>query len=78
MFGTITRTYTYLELIFLTIPGFTGVVLLLILFAMYLTSLDIVKVKYFEWFSYIHLLYTVYMIFLPLHGCNFWLNFGFP
>lgn len=67
---------SYDELLFHTISGITGVILLLIITFMYITSLDFFRKKHFEYFSYSHTLWIFYIIFLILHGCDFMFNFG--
>ena len=51
---------------------------MVLMFVMQLTAWGIIKEKVFEAFSYVHLVYIAYIVFLVAHGCNFWLNFGFP
>lgn len=70
------RHYSYFELLFKTIPGITGIILQAILVIMLITSCDFIKKKKFEIFSYTHLLYIIYLIALPLHGCMFLFNYG--
>jgi len=43
---------------------------------MLVTSFDCIKKRKFEIFSYTHLVYVVYLIALPLHGCMFLFNYG--
>ncbi|CEM02763.1 unnamed protein product [Vitrella brassicaformis CCMP3155] len=69
---------SYLDLV-LSLPGWTGVVLTLIIVAMTVTSLPSVRHKYFEVFWYPHaVLIWVYFIFMCLHGMIGFLNWGWP
>ena len=70
---------TYAELLFTTIPGITGILLLIIILTMWITSLEWVRRKAFQLFSYIHtLLFPLFIILIIIHGSDTWLNYGFP
>ena len=45
---------------------------------MFISSLDFIKLKRWEIFSFIHMLYPLYLFFIILHGCGFWFNYKFP
>lgn len=76
---TFTRTYTYSELLFTTIPGITGVILTIQMFLMMFTSFKCFRKRYFQTFAYIHVLnYPIFLILLIVHGCGTWFNWGFP
>lgn len=64
----------YNSLVFRTIPGITGIILVIILSLMFLTAFEFVRRRNFELFSYIHSLYFIFIIVLYIHGCGYWLN----
>ena len=70
---------TYAELLFTTIPGTTGIILLIIIGAMCVTSLEWVRKRAFQLFSYSHvILFPLFIILTIVHGSDTWLNYGFP
>lgn len=70
---------TYAELLFTTIPGTTGIILLIIIWAMWVTSLEKVRRSAFQLFSYTHaVLFPLFIILIIVHGSDTWLNYGFP
>ena len=72
------RTVTYVELLFTTIPGFTGLVALISMLIIFFGSLPCVRRKKWECFSYLHLLYYIFFGAIFLHGFEGWLNTGLP
>lgn len=75
-YGKLKKVLSYSELIFHTISGVTGILILIILTFMYVSSLDFFRKRHFEYFSYTHTLWFLYIIFLVLHGCDFMFNYG--
>ncbi|CAI2375561.1 unnamed protein product [Moneuplotes crassus] len=70
---------TYIELVTTTLPGITGVFLLLIICIMAITSTKWVRMNYFQLFGYTHMaLFPLFCLLLLIHGCDFWFNFGVP
>lgn len=70
---------TYLEIAFTTIPGVSGILLWIIIIVMFLTSLECVRRKCFQVFSYTHvILFPFFFLGMIVHGGARWLNFGFP
>ncbi|CAI2381024.1 unnamed protein product [Moneuplotes crassus] len=70
---------TYWELLFLTIPGSTGIILLVLIAAMAITSMSWFREKYFQIFAYIHVFsFPLFLGLTILHGCEGWFNWGFP
>ena len=70
---------SYLYLLFWSIPGLTGVVLLILMFLMAFTSLKWFRKKYFQVFAYIHVVsYPLFLILLIVHGSGTWFNWWFP
>jgi DMSO/TMAO reductase YedYZ heme-binding membrane subunit len=73
------HTMTYTELLFETIPGITGVFLVIISIVMAVTSLKWIRKRYYQLFSYTHvILYPIFLALIIVHGCGTWLNWGFP
>jgi len=73
------ETPTYFELLFTTIPGVTGIVLLLIIIIMAITSTKWIRMKYFQLFGYTHmLLFPIFWTTLIFHGFGFWFTMGVP
>lgn len=74
-----TETPSYIQLATTTIPGVTGVILELTIIAMYVTSLECVKRRSFQCFSYTHMaLFPVFMFGMIAHGGARWINWNFP
>jgi putative effector of murein hydrolase LrgA (UPF0299 family) len=70
---------TYVGLLFTTIPGITGLLLLAIIIIMAITSLQWVRQNYFQVFGYTHiLLFPIFLIALIIHGLGFWFTLGIP
>ena len=72
------RKLSYVELVFTTLPGLTGMSLCVIAITMWALSLSCVRHKKWELFSYSHLLYYFFIIGMVVHGADTWLNPGFP
>ena len=73
------RHYSYVQLLFTTIPGITGIILFLWLMLMAITSMRCVRMKWFQIFGYIHMtLFPIFMIALIIHGFGFWFRLGTP
>ena len=70
---------TYLQLLFLSIPGSTGIVLVILMLAMAFTSMQWFRQRYFQIFSYIHMIsFPLFLVLLIAHGSGTWFNWGFP
>ena len=70
---------TYLELLFGSIPGLTGVLLMIVIVIIFFCSLDWVRRKYFQLFSNVHVtFFPIFLILCYVHGADGWINFGFP
>lgn len=70
---------TYAELLFTTLPGITGIILLLIIVLMSITSTNYVWRRHFQMFSLVHFIgFPLFMILMVVHGCEFWFNWGWP
>ena len=70
---------TYPELLFTTIPGITGILLMIIIFAMGVTAMQCVRHKYFRVFSIVHIIgFPLFILLIIAHGCGTWFNYGFP
>lgn len=70
---------TYLELLFFSIPGSTGIVLTVLMFLMAFTSLKCFRKRFFQTFAYIHVFsYPLFLLLLIVHGAETWFNWGFP
>jgi len=70
---------TYSELLFQTLVGLTGIMLLLIIVIMWLTSFEFIRKKYFQVFAYTHMILFPFFFFgMIAHGGNRLFNFGFP
>lgn len=70
---------TYLELLFLSIPGSTGIVLTILMFLMAFTSMKWFRKRFFQTFAYIHVFsYPLFIALLIAHGAGTWFNWGFP
>ena len=70
---------TYFELLFLSIPGSTGIILVIIMVLMAFTSMKWFRKRYFQTFAYIHVIsFPLFLIITIIHGCGTWFNWGFP
>ena len=70
---------TYAQLLFLSIPGSTGIVLVIFMLAMAFTSMRWFRKRYFQVFSYIHVFcFPLFLVLLIAHGSGTWFNWGFP
>ena len=70
---------SYQEILFTTIPGTTGIILLIIITTMCFTSLEKVRRKYFQLFATTHVIcFPLFIILIVVHGSDTWLNYGFP
>ncbi len=70
--------YGYSYLLFATLPGITGVVLVLTIVLLWILSLPCVRRKRWEVFTYSHLLYFVFLIGMMVHGFGGWFNNRIP
>jgi len=69
----------YFELLFTTIPGVTGILLMIIITLMWGTSLKWVRKRWFQLFSTVHVFcFPSFIILIIIHGSDTWLNYGFP
>ena len=76
---TLDEHLSYSEILFATIPGVTGILLLIIITAMMFTSLEKVRRKYFQVFAVTHVIcFPLFIILTIIHGADTWLNYGFP
>ncbi|CAI2386301.1 unnamed protein product [Moneuplotes crassus] len=67
------------EVVFLTIPGLTGIILQIAITLMFFTSLECIRRRHFQLFSYIHMVFFPVFIFGTIaHGAARWLNWGIP
>lgn len=74
-----TETPTPWQVLFGSLPGLTGVILQIAITMLLVTSLECVRRRYFQLFSYTHMFFFPVFIFgTVLHGAQRWLNFGFP
>jgi predicted ferric reductase len=70
---------SYAELLFATIPGLTGIILLFIITVMAITSTERVRRKSFQLFAVVHVFgFPLFVILTIVHGSDTWLNYGFP
>ncbi|CAI2380621.1 unnamed protein product [Moneuplotes crassus] len=70
---------TYAELLFLTLPGITGILLIIIIIAIAITSTSWFRERYFQTFALIHVAgFPLFLGLIILHGCEGWFNWGFP
>eukprot|EP00929_Paragymnodinium_shiwhaense_P026017 TRINITY_DN15573_c0_g1_i3.p1 TRINITY_DN15573_c0_g1~~TRINITY_DN15573_c0_g1_i3.p1 ORF type:complete len:870 (+),score=124.73 TRINITY_DN15573_c0_g1_i3:63-2612(+) len=73
------RKLTYLEVLYKTLPGITGIILSVLLFVLAYTSRHAARAKNFDMFWYCHNLGLVaWPIVLFTHGSNQWLGMGVP
>ena len=73
------HTMSYTDLLFFSIPGSTGIILTIQMFLMMFTSFRWFRRRWFQVFSYIHVInYPIFMILLIVHGWGTWFNWGFP
>lgn len=70
---------SYLQILFTTLPGLTGVMLLVIILLMATTSMRCVRMKRFQLFGYVHMaLFPVFLALLLIHGWGLWFSFWIP
>jgi len=70
---------SYAEILFTTIPGITGIMLLIIICTMCITSTEHVRRKSFQLFATVHVIcFPLFIILIVVHGSDTWLNYGFP
>ena len=70
---------SYAYLVFCTIPGTTGLILLFIITCMTIFSLKRVWKRCFQVFSLVHFIGTpLFLILIIVHGSDSWFNWGFP
>ena len=67
---------SYPDILFKSIPGITGIIMLLIIYLMFISTFDCVKKKNYQIFAYTHILYIPLCILLYLHGCLCLFNYG--
>ena len=69
----------YHELLFGSLTGITGVLLLVIILLMSVTSLKCVRRRWYQLFGYTHMtLFPMFFIWIMIHGTGFWFNWGVP
>ncbi|CAI2365677.1 unnamed protein product [Moneuplotes crassus] len=69
----------YWELLFCTLPGITGLILLFVICAMAITSTRCIRMNYFQIFGYTHMaLFPIFLITLLIHGLDFWFTIVLP
>ena len=70
---------TYVGLLFGTLPGITGLMLLTIIWIMAITSTRYVRHRCFQVFGYTHnILFPIFCALLIIHGFGFWFSIGIP
>ena len=70
---------TYGEILFETIPGITGWIMLSIIILMAITSMKWIREKWFQVFGYIHMMwFPIFLIAMIIHGFGFWFRLGTP
>ena len=70
---------TYVEILFGSMTGWTGFILLIVIVLMAVTSFKCVRTRWFQVFGYTHmLLFPIFFALLMIHGLGFWLNWGVP
>lgn len=72
------KVYGYAYLLFGTVPGLTGVIMLIAILLIYILSLPCIRRRKWEVFSYSHLLYYVFLLGMIIHGFGGWFNNGIP
>ena len=77
-YANFSKIYTYEYLLFGTIPGLTGVILIITILLIWILSLPCVRRRKWEVFSYSHVLYWVFLIGMVLHGFGGWFNDAIP
>ena len=66
-------------MLFTTVPGVTGLLLLLVLLALFASSLESVRRRKYQLFANTHVfLVPAFLVLLVLHGSDGWLNDGYP
>jgi hypothetical protein len=74
-----TTVETYTELLFFSLPGASGWILLIILLILGVTASERCRDKRFQCFAKMHLICApIFFITLFIHGMDFWFNWGFP
>ena len=70
---------SYPTLLFTTVPGITGILLLLIIIAMGITGTSYVRQRCFQAFALVHVFgFPLFILLIIVHGSQSWLNYGFP
>lgn len=77
-YGKFEKLPSYTDLIFRTIPGVSGTILLILLYLIGILSIDYFRKKCYQWFLNIHSLYVLCCVLLYVHGCMFLFNYGMP
>eukprot|EP00929_Paragymnodinium_shiwhaense_P096308 TRINITY_DN5786_c0_g1_i5.p1 TRINITY_DN5786_c0_g1~~TRINITY_DN5786_c0_g1_i5.p1 ORF type:complete len:894 (-),score=113.88 TRINITY_DN5786_c0_g1_i5:291-2972(-) len=73
------KPLTYLEVVYKTMPGITGVLLVILLSIIGMTSRKIARAKRFEVFWYLHnMAIALWPVLLFFHGSNGWMGIGVP
>ena len=69
----------YHLLLFTTLPGITGILLLIIITVMGITATQWVRQRYFQLFAVMHVIgFPLFILLIIAHGSQSWLNYGFP
>lgn len=70
---------SYSDLLFKTTPGLTGLMLLIIIVTMSITSLACTRRRHFQLFSLVHFIgFPLFLILMIIHGSESWFNWGWP
>ena len=70
---------TYEQILFTTLPGVTGLILLFIITFMSITSTEKMRRKHFQLFAVVHTFcFPLFILLIVAHGSGTWLNYGFP
>ncbi len=72
------RHMSYWELLFASLPGISGVILILSITLLYILSIPCIRDKKWEIFSYSHLLYYLFIVGIGVHGWGGWFTQGWP
>jgi len=75
----LTEKYSYWEVVFKSMPGLTGVLLVVLAFVIGYTARNVYRKKSYDIFWYVHNVAIVaWPLLLFLHGSNAWVGIGFP
>jgi len=79
MYKRFNKDMGYFELIFCTLPGITGISLLIIISALSICSMEKVRRRHFQLFSLVHFIgVPAFLILILVHGSESWFNWNFP